>query len=261
MKSIGLRRIFGLCCLLSIAAVALGQGLYWESTTSGGPLGDAVRGSKSYAMPKMFKHEAEGNTTIVRLDKQLMYTVDPKQKTYSEITFAELESFMQKAGSKTDAKMEELQKKMKGMPEEQRKMMEKMLGGQMGAMMQGGEVSVTNTGEKKTISGFACMKYVAKQGDKEFLTAWATNDVKDFAGWRKDWEEVNKRLMAGNKTFGKGMVDAMQKIEGFPVEMTIVGVKTTVVKVEKKTVAASEFEVPAGYKKVKSKMMEDLEKQ
>jgi hypothetical protein len=49
----------------------------------------------------------------------------------------------------------------------------------------------------------------------------------------------------------------MKKVEGFPVQTTIAGITTTVTKIENKVAAASEFEVPAGYKKVPPKNFKD----
>ena len=54
--------------------------------------------------------------------------------------------------------------------------------------------------------------------------------------------------------------DAFKKIDGFPIQTEMSqGITNTVTKVEKRTASASEFEVPAGYKKVKSKMMEGMD--
>jgi hypothetical protein len=66
---------------------------------------------------------------------------------------------------------------------------------------------------------------------------------------QKDFEEFGQRMAAQMPKAGE-MVAAMTKVEGFPVQTTIAGITSTVTKVEKKVVAASEFEVPAGYKKV-----------
>jgi len=69
--------------------------------------------------------------------------------------------------------------------------------------------------------------------------------------------EQTKRMASMTPGGLKGIVEAMQKIDGFPIETDMGTMMTsTVTKVEMKTVGASEFEVPAGYTKVDSKLME-----
>lgn len=259
MKCHIVRGALGICLALTSVVSAFGQGVYWEGTMSGMHVGERV--TKMYYMPKKFKAVtgADEQVMIVRLDKEVIYTLEPKDKTYSEMTFAEMETMMKKAGSKIDSQMEDLKKKMESMPEEQRKMVEKMMGDKMTGKGKEGTAEVSNTGEKKTINGYACTKFVIKQNGNEFMTVWATKDIKEFEPMRKDMEEFSKRMMAMNPMRSKGLVEAMKKIDGFPIETFLQGVKNVVTKVEKRTTASNEFEVPAGYTKVRPKMMENLE--
>ncbi|HET6272967.1 MAG TPA: DUF4412 domain-containing protein, partial [Bacteroidota bacterium] len=58
----------------------------------------------------------------------------------------------------------------------------------------------------------------------------------------------------------KGLAEGMKKVDGFPIQTEMgQGITTLVTKVEKRSTPASEFTVPAGYKKVDSKMMEGME--
>ena len=210
------RRGLVLCLSLMIGLAAYGQGMYWETKMTGH---GQERMTKMYAMPKMFKTtEGDGgDAVIVRLDKEVIYQIDAKEKTYSEMTFAELEVMMKKMGGKMDAAMAQMEDKMKDMPEEQRKMVEQM----MGSRMQGktdAVVDVKSTGEKKTISGFSCAKYVVNQDGKEMMTLWATKDIKDFGAMRKDWEEFSKRMMALSPMGMKGLAEGMKKVDGFPIQ-------------------------------------------
>jgi hypothetical protein len=235
------------------------QGLYWESKVTGGPMGEKV--TKSYAMPKKFKTEGAGETVIARLDKELFIMMNPEKKEYSEMTFAEMEDMVKKMGSKMDGKMAEMQKKLKGMPEEQRKMVEQMMGDRMGAMKKEARIEVQSTGDKQTINGFACRKYVMTSDGKDMMTLWTTKDVKGFEEMRKDWQEFSKRMMAMNPMRQKGIAEGMTKVDGFPIQTEMgMGITNTVTKVEKRSTPASEFEVPAGYKKVKPKWMGEVEK-
>lgn len=147
-----------LCCISS----AFSQGMHWQSTTEG-------MGKKhvtdNYAIPKMFKvvkagELGEGAVTIFRLDKELLWMLNPEKKTYSEMTFAEMEKMVNKGMEQMAAVKEQ----MKNMPEEQRKMMEKMMGGGDQA------VEVKATSETKSISGRKCKKYLVLRGGEEYMT-------------------------------------------------------------------------------------------
>jgi hypothetical protein len=246
-----------LVLLTMIGTALLAQGLYYESVTKGGMLGDKEIPSSTYLMPKMFKHvsQPEGNAVILRMDQEKMYNIDPKEKTYSEMTFAEMEQQMKKMSAKVDSQMAQLEESMKNMPPEQRKMMEGMMGSKMGK--PGAEVHLVRTDEKKKVSGFNCMKYVAKEGEKDLMTLWATKDVRGFESLRKDYEALTKRMMSMNPSFMKGLVDAMLKVDGFPMETEWGGMTVMVTKVEPRVTGAAEFAVPAGYTKTKPPMMQE----
>jgi hypothetical protein len=239
--------------VLTIAAfgIVFGQGLYWESTTMV-PIanGKEIHSTSSYR-PHMFKQSSENSISIFRLDKEMMYLIDNQKKEYSEMTFVEMEAYAKKANKK----LEKMNEQLKNMPPEQRKMMEQMMGNaSMGG--QNTKIDVIKTAEKKTIGGYACIKYAIKESGKEIGSMWTTTSVPDFSGMQKDFKEFSQRMAAQMPKAGE-MVEAMKKVDGFPVQTTISGITTTVTKVEKKVVVAGEFEVPAGYKKVPPKNFTD----
>jgi hypothetical protein len=227
------------------ASAAAAQGLYWESTVSG--IGSEARTAQIYSMPKMMKVlQADGKAVILRADQNKFITVDTKKRTYREMSFAEMESAAKSMQGQMELVRAEMEKRMKEMTPEQRAMMEKMLPKAPGAAAAA--VVVKNTGETKTISGYACTKYVATENGKPMLVAWTTKDVKGFETLRDDWLAYQKRLVGTNPTLGSAMVDAYAKIDGFPMETEMGGIKTVVTKVEARSTPATEFEVPAGYK-------------
>lgn len=240
-------RLLGVGFAALIAAAAYGQGIYWESTHSGG--GDTPQ--KSYAIPKMFKHvdEEESQVMIVRLDREMMYAIDMQKKTYWQMTFAEMEAMMKKAGAKMDAAMAEMEESLKNMPPEQRKAVEQMMGKQMMGLAKGGKIDVTTTGETKSVAGYTCRKYVATRDGEQLVTVWVTKELKSFESLQNDWRAFNKRLLAMNMSVGKPLMEAFQKFDGFPMETTIAGVNTVVTKVEERSISQGEFEVPAGFTK------------
>jgi hypothetical protein len=158
--------------------------------------------------------------------------------------------------SETKAAAEQMKDQFKNLPEAQRKIMEQMMGG------AGKEAPATtkNTGERKTIAGYNCTKYIIMQGDKELVTVWATQDIKEFAGMRKDFEEFSKRMMGRNPAMGAAAGELM-KLQGFAMETDYGTTMTQVVtSMEKRSTPASEYEVPSGYTKVQSKWQQQLEK-
>ena len=255
MKSAA-RAIVGVVTMSLLATVAFGQGMTWDSNiVSNGH--EMV--THTYYVPKKLKtvNDQNGDFHIIRIDQDKVYTVHTKEKTYSVMTFAEIEQM----GKQMNAQMEQLQKQMKDMPEEQRKMMEKMLGGKAPGAQKEPKIEVIKTGEQKSINGFACNRYSVISDGKEEISLWVTPDVKGFAAMKQDFMEQGKRMAAMTPGGFKGIVEAMQKVDGFPIE-TEMGtmMKTTVTKVEMKTVASSEFEVPAGFTKVENKKFEGKEK-
>ncbi len=264
MKTQGLR-LLAVMAVLSVAGAAFGQGLYTESTTTGGPIGDRVETGKAYFMPKMVRmeHGEEGNFMIFRMDQQTIYDVNAAEKTYSATTFDEWEARMKGLNSKMDARRAEMQKRLESMPEEQRKMVEKMMGDRMaGGAGKEVKTEVTKTGEKKSVSGYSCSKYSITKDGKETIAVWATPDIRGFESMKKDYAEFARRFSSISMPGAKSLAEAILQIQGFPMEMDHAdGIKMVVTKAEPKTIPVSMFEVPAGYTKVKNKLMEADEQQ
>ncbi len=261
MKQRVLNRVTLSMIVLLVAASGYAQGLYWESVTTGGPGGVNGQKSEFYYMPRMFKN-VESNRQeeiIFRLDKDMMIHLDHGKKTYYEISFDEMERMMKKAGAVMDEQMAKLQEQMASMPEEQRKMMEKMMGKTLTGG-KGNKLELRKTSDAKSISGYACKKYVVMSGDEPAYTMWVTKDLKEFAGMQKDMQEFGKRMAAITPRFAGEIAEGMKNLDGFPVQTEIGGITTTVSKVERRTTPKSEFEVPAGYKKEKPEMFEQMEK-
>lgn len=261
-----MKRTAFLLTSLCIAASALAQGLYWQTKTEGSV---AEGTTENYAIPKMFKTVStgganDGTVMILRLDKKVFWSIDAKKKTYSEVTFDEMEAILQKAGGKMDAAMEKMKKEMEGMPKEQREMMMKMMGGNMPGADADAAIDVKRTAEKKRISGYDCAKYVVRRGGSEFMSLWVTKDVRGFDNMMADWKEFAKRMSAMSARFGKGITDAYKDIDGFPMQTTMTMMNTTVTntvtKIEQRAISAKEFEVPAGYTKVKSDLEDAMKK-
>jgi hypothetical protein len=218
---------------------ATGQGLYVESKSSSG---DKIE--KFWHRPHMFRSiEDEGKVTVIRLDKGLIYSIDPEKKTYSEVSFSEMNEMREKIATM-------MKKRMEKMPPEQRKMLE----GKMGDLKErANRYDVSTTGETKTISGFTCTKYLVKHQGGETETVWAADGIGGgMESLRQDMEEFLKRVSMSMGT-GKARTEWYTEIHGFPIQTENRGSIKTVTKIEQRSVSASDFEVPAGYTRVKEK--------
>jgi hypothetical protein len=234
-------------------SITVGQSLVWESTTIVPAIGNKKIISTSYYRPHMFRQGSENSMIIFRIDKEVMYQVNNLKKEYSEMTFAELEAYTKKSSAKLDGQMAEMKKQLEKMPPEQRKAMEKMMGNQAMVGTSQGTIEVLKTAEKKTISGYVCVKFALQEDGKETGSVWTTTAIPDFKNIQKEFKDFGQRMAAQMPAKGGQLAAAMAKIDGFPIQTTIAGITTTVTKIEKKSVAESEFEVPSGFKKVEQK--------
>ena len=244
---------------IALCSFALSQGLYWESSTTSPMLKQKTLRSTFTYMPGMMRQESSenGSATIFRLDRKLIISINERNKTYSEMSFDDIESAMKNKGAGIDKRLEAMQEKLKNLPEEQRKMMEKAMGGTVPGREADAPVTVTKTSATKTISGFACSQYHVRQGDKTVMTLWVTRDVSGYAAMQQELQDFGRRMAAMNPVNGKSMAAAMKQVEGFPI-LTEMGetLTTTVTKVERRTTRRSAFEVPAGFQKTASPFLQ-----
>ena len=244
-------------CILTVIGIVSAQGLYWESTTTM-PMGGRERHTKYYYMPKMLKTVSDERSgyTVVRLDKEMFVTVNDSDKTYSETSFSDMEAAIKKASSDMDQRIAAMRDRLKDMPEDRRKMVEDMIN----RNMQGTDstLDIVKSDEKKTIGGFSCTKNTLKQGDKELATIWTTTDIKGYQDMGKDLKEFGARLAAMNPRGGKTMAAGTRKVDGFPMQMDMGQISMTVTKVEPQTTLATAFDVPDGYKKVPSTLIDQM---
>jgi hypothetical protein len=252
--------IISLMVLFSLSL--FGQGLYWESTAHLTVMGnDREINSKFYAMPKMFKSvDGEQHEAIIRLDKGVILNINHEDKTYTEMTFDELNSMMKKGSEKLDKSMAELKDRLKDMPEEQRKMVEQMMS--KNPVMGGGsdeKYTVKNAGKTEKINGYNCSKYIVSQGDKDVLTVWATKDVKGPESLKKDLQDFRERLASTMPRIGSAMAEGMKNVDGFPIRVESANYKSVVTKIEHKSTPSSSFEAPKGYKKTKPASLDDMD--
>ncbi|MDW7681387.1 MAG: hypothetical protein SCK70_12535, partial [bacterium] len=152
---------------------------YWESETitkstmPGMPSSEIETQKAFYKQGKMkIQQFTENSDIILRLDKDLSWTVDHANKSYQEVRFEDVEKEVKAAKSK-------MAEEMKKMSPEQQEMMKKMMGDKMGSMLGDAEtpsISFKKTGETKTISGFKCKQVMMMLDGDPFMEMWLTPD-------------------------------------------------------------------------------------
>ncbi len=223
----------------SAMAQTEGEGLILhKEVTSSGMMG---RGGGMTKSTEYFTHGAirinnsEGTDTIIQLDGGKIITIDNRKKTYSEMTFQQLQEMMDKA----NAEMAKNQEQMAAI--------KKMMG------QLGGSFSINKEGQGESIVGYATEKYRIK-GPME-IEVWAAPDLKIPT----NYYDVMKMRMPQNPMFDFGqMYDELKKINGIvlksvtTIRMMNKEMKTSevVTSAEKGPIPASTFEIPADYKNV-----------
>ena len=205
-----------------------------------------------FAENKTRTDQEAGNTSSILLgEKKILYWLDHNKKTYAEmpLDLDKLFDEAAEAGAGEDPEMAEAKKKMPGF-------MKNMMKGMMGSM----SAKVTETGETKKIGDWNCRKYLIEMdmgmAGKTQSEAWATEDLKiDYALY---FTSANA-MMASQLGFDK-IINEMKKIKGFVVYQTsttkVMGSEVTstteLLECSDKSAPAGNYEIPAGYKKVKS---------
>ena len=210
-----------------------------QTTTSTGMMGGGGGGGPQdstlcFSGNAMKQSSSDGSDFIIRFDQSKMVFIDNKKKTYSEMTFDELQQTMDRAAEQ-----------LKGMNTEQLEAMRKLMG------QTTGEVKATHQGAGETIAGYATEKYLVSMPPME-MEIWSAPGLTVPAAYYN----ALKLRMPRNPILDMGkMYDEMKKVKGMTMKSIIsmkmmnMNMTTTslVTSVEKGAIAASTFDVPAGY--------------
>jgi hypothetical protein len=194
--------------------------------------------------------QGTATSSILLGDKKVLYMLDHNKKTYAEMPmdFDKMFDEAAAAGAGDDPEMAEAKKKMPGF-------MKGLMKGVMGSM----SAKVTETGETKKIGSWNCRKYLIEMDmgmGKSEAEAWATEDIKIDYGL---YFTSANAMMASQPGFDK-IVKEMQKVKGVIVYQTstvkMMGSEVTstteLLECSDKSAPAGNYDIPAGYKKVKS---------
>ena len=179
-----------------------------------------------------------GNDFIIRRGEGKLISIDHINKTYSEMTFEEIQEAMKKAASEVNEDHESM------------KAFRQMVGENVG------EVTMTEKGPGGVVAGFVTRKYLLHMPPLE-VQIWSAPELQ----MPSFYYDALKLQTKTNPLFDMRKVfDAFKRMKGMAVK-TVVAMKVTemtmtvsteVVSVEKAPIPVSTFEVPAGYRKTAS---------
>jgi hypothetical protein len=186
--------------------------------------------------------QGQDTSTIIHMDKNIMYVIDHTKRTYAEMPFGSIEDLLTSSMSESELSAEEMA--------EAKKFMKGMM------TMMKPEVSVTETGETANMKGWNCTKYIMKikmMGATATSEIWATEDIKiDYDLYRN----LSGMTLVKQPGFEQ-MMEEMKKIKGISVlttsTATMMGaeVKSTeqLEEVKKTKAPSGIYDPPEGYKK------------
>lgn len=242
---------FGAAAFFSQAAAAEDLTIVYKVTGRGG--NTPVTATQYYSATKIRTSDGE-HDSILDLAAGRILSIDHKKKEYSEIALSEIEAMKQ-----ANAQMEEA---MKNVPPGMRDRMAKMMGGAAAGVAS--SLTVTKGGTRK-LAGYPCQEYTIAMGEgfkNEICNTTALQAPFDPAQFRKMWTFSNPAFM---KNAAK-VAEQLEQVQGLPLaektSVNMMGRSMTTAKeateVKKGAISASVFELPAGYKKVESKVKQEM---
>jgi hypothetical protein len=268
-----------------VLACVLGGLVLWTSQASAGwVLDQQMKGAASGRQRLMVQSNRMKTVTldgagaptaafVVDLDAQTITHVDYANRRYTRATAQEYAQAMRSMQAQASGQMAEAMRQMKDqldtLPPEQRRMVEEMMrkqgggGAAPGAECRPPTVELRPTAQRETIAGYAATKYDMLVDGKLQSEMWM---ARDLAIWREldraKMEKLSRELASASCSGGRAGVDLSwsRTGDGYPVRIVHradgAGVTTEVVSAESRTVAASEFQPPAGFaRKTLAEMM------
>jgi hypothetical protein len=219
-------------CLL-VASIAAANDLVIRQRSSnslGAPAGEET----VYLADNTIVTDSTAMRTIVDLGKKTITSADKSNRTYSVLTFDEL-----------NAQLDALRAAVKQMPPEART--------QFGALVDddASPVSIKATGKTETIAGYPTKEY-ALSGGPYSGSVWTTEAIERPGAFEK-WKDLDKSRGGAARQLG----EAMAKAKGFPLRTRIetkegprpFSLSNEVLQVTQGPTPADMLKVPAGFTK------------
>lgn len=244
-----------LTLLLLSAACWLAPGLVRADVT----FETKVNGSTqtAYVAAHKFAASSDEGNAIFRGDKQVLWVLNPKDKTYTEMTEADVQAM----GSKMGQAMAQMQEALKNVPAEQRAMVEKMMKGKMPAASEV-QRTVKPMGVSKSINGFECNGYQVSRSDGQSLEVWAADPksvklnpddltvFKEFSDFIGPMVPQTSGIQEMIKDYAHPKDSDVPGIPILTIQKDKDGKETLraeVLKIDQGTVDPAQFEVPSGF--------------
>ncbi len=193
----------------------------------------------------------DGRTNIFRYDQQMIYRLDPANKTVAEISFSDFEALMRRNWQRIDHINKRMHEKMKSLTPQQRRVMVQMLGGDPGnTEYQSPKIKLRWLSGSKSLLGYPC----------RHLQLLANGTVLMDADWTKSIQLPRKifDIFYQFGYFPYKLPEAIRKIEGFPLKTRLsisygtakISSETRVTKIVPTQVGNKEFEIPKSYRHI-----------
>jgi hypothetical protein len=197
---------------------------------------DKVVAATDYVSAERVRTSSGDSDTIVEHSTGKMTAIDHRKKQYYETSLAEMAAFFQR-----------MDQQMEGSP----------LGGLLGAAA--GSVRVEKGTGSRKVAGHDCDPYVLSLGEAMKFDVCAARELKMSERYFDAMKSPYAGMGPAGKNFEK-MFEEMKKIKGYPLSVAMnakmmmfkINTLSEATEVKKGPIPASAWEVPAGYKKVKS---------
>lgn len=227
----------------STAATVGGITLHQQTTISGMPVGQGhgETTETTFLSAEAVRHSSSnGNDFIVRKGEGKLITIDHNKKTYSEITFEEIQKAMKKAASGVTQDQEALQS------------LRQMTGGKIG------NVTLTEQGSGGVVAGFVTRKYFLDIPPLE-MQIWSAPELQMPSFY---YDALKLRTQTNPLFDMRKVFEAFKKMNGLAVKtivimkvmQTTMTVTTEVTSVEKAPLPTSTFEIPPGYTQIEPQL-------
>ncbi len=227
-----------------------------------GAAGQRSRESTTYLQGKKIRTETEGRIWVLDFEKGMLITINPKAKTFTEMSLKDLKQAQKQAMQWMSGLRKQMEEQMKTMPPESREAMQKKLDALPPGLF--GEekpvkLTVKPAGKKEDVNGFSCEVYEVYEDGTLTTRYWLASSVSTqaFDTYQKELSE----WLEGMGPLGANRLKEWAYIrdKGFPIKVVRVkpiagkiSFNREVLKVEEKSLSEDLFRPPKGYKRTEA---------
>ncbi len=224
--------------------------------------GQPSRESTTYLQGKKIRTETAGRIWVLDFEKGLLITINPKTKTYTEMSLKDLKQAQKQAMEWMRGLRKQMEEQMKTMPPEQRKAMQQKLDSlpaDLFGEQKSAKLTVKPTGKKEDVNGFSCEVYDVYEDGTLTTRYWLAPSVSTqaFDTYQKELSE----WLGGMGPLGANRLREWEFIrdKGFPIKVARVkpiagkiSFNREVLQVEEKSLSEDLFRPPKGYKRTQA---------